>query len=221
LPAIALLVTASQAGCRFEPDLVPLAIPTAPPPAFGGSLDGSAPTVESPEAGMERLLDELLDPFDIPLGMTYIGSVHEAADEVLAGAYAYYGYDLEELAASRQDNPLTDEMFRDYLERQGVRWINDPYTNEQFDAYAWLVQDRGVEARGVVPQLVLTRIGGLDAENVMNYERNYLRALYDAYPEEVLATRYDFANQLLELYGNDAAAVYEHLQKLDLVGTDD
>ena len=130
------------------------------------------------------------------------------------------GMNLEELAVNRQDNPLTEEMFRDYLERQGTRWIPDPHTNEQFDVYAWLVQDRGIEGRGVVPQLVLTRIGGLDAVNVMNYERNYLRALYEAYPEEVLATRYDFANQLLELFGNDAAAVYEHLQKLDLAGTD-
>jgi hypothetical protein len=221
MTAIALLLTASQAGCRFKPDVAPLVISTLPPSAFGGFSSDSGGTAESPEAAMERLLDELLDPFNMPLGMTYIGSVHEAADEVLAGAYAYYGYDLEELAASRQDNPLTEEMFRDYLERQGVRWITDPATGENFDVYAWLVQDRGVEARGVVPQLVLTRIGGLDAENVMNYERNYLRALYDTYPEEVLATRYDFANQLLELYENDAAAVYEHLQKLDLVGTGD
>ena len=221
LPAIALLVSASQAGCRFEPDLVPLEIPTAPPSAFGGSLGGSAPSVESPEAGMERLLDELLDPFDMPLGMTYIGSVHEAADEVLAGAYAYYGYDLEELAASRQDNPLTEEIFRDYLERQGVRWITDPHTNEQFDVYAWLVQDRGVEARGAIHSEVLEQLPGIDAENIMNYERNYLQALYSAHPVVVQRVRYRIANDLLELYGNDAAAVFEHLQKLDLAGTGD
>ena len=193
----------------------------APPPAFGGSLDGSAPTVESPEAAMERLLDELLDPFNLPLGMTYIGSVHEVADEALAGAYAYFGYDLQELAVTRQDNPLTEEMFRDYLERQGVRWITDPHTNEQFDVFAWPVQDRGVEGRGAFHPEVLEQLPGIDAVNVMNYERNYLHALYSAHPNGVQRVRYRIANDLMERYGNDAAAVYEHLRKLDLVGADD
>jgi len=170
---------------------------------------------------MERLHDALRVPFDVPPDKTCDGSVHQAADAVLVGAYAYYGYDLEELAASRQDNPLTEEMFRDYLERQGVRWITDPHTNEQFDAYAWLVQDRGVEARGAIHPEVLEQLPGIDAEKVMNYERNYLHALYSAHPNVVRRVRYRIANDLLELYGNDAAAVYEHLQKLDLVGTDD
>ena len=221
LRAMALLLAAFQTGCRFEPDIVPLEIPTLPPSAFGGSLEGSAPTVESPETAMMRLLDEMLDPYDMPLGMTYIGSAHEAADEVLAGAYAYYGYDLEELAASRQDNPLTEEMFRDYLERQGVRWITDPHTNEPFDVYAWLVQDRGIEARGDLHPEVVKQIPGIDAENVMNYERNYLQALYSAHPTVVQRVRYRIANELLERYGNDAAAVYEYLSNLDLMGTSD
>ena len=112
-------------------------------------------------------------------------------------------------------------MFRDYLERQGVRWITDPHTNEPFDVYAWLVQDRGIEARGDLHPEVLKQIPGIDAENVMNYERNYLQALYSAHPTVVQRVRYRIANELLERYGNDAAAVYEYLSNLDLMGTSD
>ena len=67
---------------------------------------------------------------------------------------------------------------------------------------------------------MLQRIGQVDENNWMNYERNYLDALFTAHAEEVRRERFRFANYLIEVYGNDAAAIYEYLQTLDLMGTE-
>lgn len=217
--AIALLLTAYQAGCRFEPDISPLDIPTAPQPMNGAPLSEDSVVVESPEAAVERLLDELFDPFNLPLDRTYIGSVYEAADEVLAGAYAYYGYDLKELAASGQDNPLTLGDFKNYLELTGNRRIEDPATGESFDVYAWIATDRGIGGAADMPSLVLKKIPGIDTNNPMNYERNYLAALYATRPRLVAEALQGFQDHLLGVYGDDAAAVYRYLLTLDLMGT--
>jgi len=216
---LGLLVATAQAGCRFEPDIAPLEMATLPPQSFGGALPAEAEGEESPEAAMERLLDELFDPYNLPWG-SYEGSVYQVADRILAGAYAYYGYDLAELAASRQGNPLTEEMFRDYLEAVDALWIADPATGDDFNVYAWLVVDLAVDGPEAVHSMVLQRIGQVDENNWMNYERNYLNALFTAHAEEVRRERFRFANYLIEVYGNDAAAIYEYLQTLDLMGTE-
>jgi hypothetical protein len=219
MTVVMLLVTAHQAGCRFEPDISPLVIPTAPEPAIGGPISDDPQLAESPEAALERLLDELFDPYDLPLDETYIGSVYEAADEVLAGAYAYYGYDLEELAASGQDNPLSLGDFRNYLELTGNRWIEDPATGEDFDVYAWIAVDRGVGGAADMPSLVLRRISGIAWSSPMNYERNYLAASFAAHPRLVAEARQGFQDHLQSVYGDDAAATYRYLLTLDMMGT--
>jgi len=219
ISAIALLVTAYQAGCRFEPDLSPLVIPTAPEPAIGGPVSSDSDLDESPEAGVERLLDELFDPYNLPLDRPYIGSAYEAADQVLAGAYAYYGYDLAELAASGQDNPLSLGDFKNYLELTGQRLIEDPVTGEDFDVYIWLANDRGISGAADLPSRVLDNIPGLDSNYSMNYERNYLAALYAAHPQLVAEARQGFQDHVRGVYGDDAAAQYRYLLSLDLMGT--
>jgi len=60
----------------------------------------------------------------------------------------------------------------------------------------------------------------VDENNWMNYERNYLNALFTAYSEEVLGARIWLVNSLFEVYGNDAAAIYDYLLSLDLMGTE-
>ena len=216
---LGLLVATAQVGCGFEPDIAPLEMATPAPQPFGGALPAEAEGEESPEAAMERLLDELFDPYNLPWG-SYEGSVYQVADRILAGAYAYYGYDLAELAANRQDNPLTEEMFRDYLEAVDALWIADPATGDDFNVYAWLVVDLAVDGPEAVHSMVLQRIGQVDENNWMNYERNYLNALFTAYSEEVLGARIWLVNSLFEVYGNDAAAIYDYLLSLDLMGTE-
>lgn len=213
------LILTLLAGCRFEPDLSPLVIPTAPEPAIGGPIPDNPELDEIPEAGAERLLNELFDPHNLPLDDPYIGSVYEAADQVLAGAYAYYGYDLEELAAAGQDNPLSLGDFKNYLELTGQSVIEDPATGEEFDVYVWVAMDRGIEGSGALPSRVLRRIPGIDSRNAMNYERNYLAALYASHPYQVQEARWNFEDELRLQYGDDAAATYEYLRSLDMMGT--
>jgi len=174
---------------------------------------------ESPEAEVDRLFDELFDPYNLPLDDPYVGSVYEAADQVLAGAYANYGYDLEELAATGQDNPLSLGDFKNYLELTGQRLIEDPATGEDFDVYNWVATDRGIEGSGTLPATVLKLIPGINPQNFLNYERNYLAALYASHPYQVQEARWNFEDELRLQYGDDAAAMYEYLQSLDLMGT--
>jgi len=82
------------------------------------------------------------------------------------------------------------------------------------------VVDLAVDGPEAVHSMVLQRIGQVDENNWMNYERNYLNALFTAHAEEVRRERFRFANYLIEVYGNDAAAIYEYLQTLDLMGTE-
>lgn len=219
LARMVVILTALLAGCKFEPDLSPLIIPAAPEPAIGGPLRSDQVLDESPEAGVERLLNELFDPYNLPLDRPYIGSAYEAADQVLAGAYAYYGYDLAELAASGQDNPLSLGDFKNYLELTSQRLIENPVTGEDFDVYIWLANDRGISGAADLPSRVLDNIPGLDSNYSMNYERNYLAALYAAHPQLVAEARQGFQDHVRSVYGDDAAAQYRYLLSLDLMGT--
>jgi hypothetical protein len=218
--AIHLLLASLLAACRFEPHIATLQVPTLPPQPFGEIVPGDAGSLESPQEAVERLLDELFDPFNMPLDRPYEGTVYQEMDRVLAGAYSCYGYDLAALAAARQDNPLTDEMFEYYLEAQGLEYITDPATGEQMPVHAWMLG--GVVHGG--PEgpyaAALGKIGNIDTSNPMNFERNYLAALFAVHEEWVVFARDDFRDQLLQLYGNDAAALYEYLLELDLMGTE-
>jgi hypothetical protein len=123
------------------------------------------------------------------------------------------------LAANRQNNPLTEQMIFDYLVAKGLVVATDPATGEQFGVYEWLQRRMGMGAAGV-HIAVIDEIGEIDENNPMNYEPNYLAALYAEYPVEVGFARSDFRDALSFYYGEDAAATYEYLSKLDLLGPD-
>ena len=212
-----LLAIGSLAGCKFEPQIPTLLFPTAPPQPFSGLAPGGGQVAERPEDAVDKLIDELFDPFNLPGDEPYEGSVYQQMDRVLSGAYAYYGHDLAELARNRQDNPLTEQMFFDYLVKTGWIYVPDPATGDQFSSYEWLQRRLGTGSAGVY-SLVLDEIGDLDKNNPMNYEANYLAALFTAYLWEASRARQWFHDQLISLYGVDSAAMYEYLAKLDLLG---
>ncbi|MEK9136700.1 MAG: hypothetical protein AAB393_06215 [Bacteroidota bacterium] len=213
-----LLVLATVlSACKFESDIEPLRFPTAPPQPSFGVVPEAGDTFESREEAVSRLLDDLFDPFYLGGGITYEGSVFQQMDRILAGAYSYYGYDLAGLAARRQNNPITEQMFFNYLAGKGRATIKDPSTGEELGTYEWL-QRSVLKNRGGHLPLVLEGIEGLDADYIMNYESNYLAALTAARPAETTVARIEFRAELREVFGEDAAAIYAYLETLDLFG---
>lgn len=99
-------------------------------------------------------MDQLFDPFNLPGDQAYGGSAYQQMDRILAGVYAYYGYDLKEVAANRQDNPVAEAMFFDYLVITGRIYVTETATMEQFSSYEWLQRRLGMGAGGVVCVLV-------------------------------------------------------------------
>lgn len=164
-------------------------------------------------------MNELFDPFNLPGDQPYRGSVYEQMDMIIAGAYAYYGYDLADLARRKQDNPLTDQMILDYLDVEGSALVIDPATGASLSVYDWLQSGAIGATGGVFPQVIET-IEVLDPSHPMNYERNYLAALLEQYPLHVSLARINLRNDLVATFGDDAAAIYEYLEDLDQFGTE-
>ena len=206
-------------ACRFEPGIEPLVIPTLPPQPFEELAPALAAQEESPEEGIVRLLDELFDPFNLGGDLVYEGSVYELADQAIAGAYAYYGYDLAYLAAAAQNNPLTEQMILAYLRTTGLEYVDDPVTGEKFSVFVWFQSRLRTSGTGGYAN-VIRQFPGLDPTNPVNYERNYLAALMEAYPHEVMRARQKFRSDLLYFVGDDPVATYEYLQRLDGFGTE-
>jgi hypothetical protein len=215
-----ILLASFLAACRFEPHVATLGVPTLPPQPFGVVAPADAGPPESPEEAVERLLDELFDPFNMPPGQPYEGTIYEEMDRILAGAYAYYGYDLAELAASGEDNPLTEDMFVAYLAAEGLMFVTDPATGDEVPVLAWL---QATTRRGHAEPyaLALRRIGNLDMDNPLNYERNYLAALFAAHSFQVEQARLSFIHDIVAVFGDDAAGTYEYLLQLDAMGTEE
>jgi len=177
-----------------------------------------ADTFESPEEAVSRLLDDLFDPFYLGGGLTYDGSVYQQIDRILAGAYSYYGYVLADLAARRQNNPITEQMFLNYLAGKGRATIKDPSTGEELGTYEWLQRSVLDNSGGLFP-LVL-RYVELDGDHIMNYESNYLAALIAAHQAETTVARIEFRADLREVFGEDAAAIFAYLETYDQFGTE-
>jgi len=206
-------------ACKFESDIEPLRFPTAPPQPSFGVVPEVADTFESPEEAVSRLLDDLFDPFYLGGGRAYNGSVYQQMDRILAGAYSYYGYDLADLAAGRQNNPITEQMFFNYLAGKGRATIKDPSTGEELGTYEWLQRSVLKNSGGLLP-LVLEEIDGLDRDQIMNYESNYLAALIAENPIQATRARIAFRADLIEVFGEDAAAIFAYLKTFDQFGTE-
>ena len=211
---IALALFGSLVACDFEPDVPNIPWPTPPERPFSGFSSKPDDFEESPEMALIRLFDELYDPYNLPGDLPYEGSVYERMDVILKGAYAYYGHDLAELARNRQDNPITDQMFLDYLVSQHVTLIEDRITGEKYPVYDWL-QSRTIGAGGGIYSTAVEKIGGLDRTYLLNYERNYLAALFNAHPLQVILARDEFRKKLFENFREDPAGAYEWINNLD------
>jgi len=205
------------AACEFEEDLVPVDWQIGNERRSGDLSSRPDTPEEATQSDVDRLVNELFNPYNLPGDQEYEGSKFEQADMILKDAYAHYGYDLDELAILGQDNPLTEQMFLDYLVSKNLTLIKDPATGEDWPVYDWLVSGT-IGARGGVNMRVLDRIGGVDSMPPMNYERNYLAALHRWHIKAVLDTRKEFRAQLKEHYGVDAAEVYEYLETVDSFG---
>ncbi len=118
-----------------------------------------------------------------------------------------------ELARNRQDNPITDQMFLDYLVSQHVTVIEDPVTGEKIPVYDWL-QSRIIGAGESVYSIALNEFG-LDPSFPLNYERNYLAAMFNENPTQVIRARREFRRRLKETFEDDAVAAYEYISSLD------
>jgi len=201
-------------ACEFEQSIDPLILPTAPERPFGGFSSEPDDLGEFSDTYVNRLINELFDAYNLPGDQIYRGSVYERIDRIMAGAYAYYGYDLAELAKDRQDNPLTEQMILDYLVAEELTVVEDSYTGMEIDVFRE-VQTLTISAGEGTHPLVIERIEGLDPSHRWNYERNYLSALYAQYPESELNARRQFRADLRTYYGEDSAAMFEYIMSLD------
>lgn len=84
------------------------------------------------------------------------------------------------------------------------------------EVYAWLATGT-ITAHGGVYFDVLRR-AGFDSTHFMNYERNYLARIFNLNVSALLDSRKQFRADLADLYGDDAAAVYEYIETLDSFG---
>ena len=216
---IALALFGSLVACDFEPDVPNIPWPTPPERPFGGFSSRPENPDEASEADVDRLINELFDPYNLPGDRPYRGSVYERMDMILMGAYTYYGYDLAKLAISRQDNPLSEGMFLDYLLAQGGTVVNDPATGTEYDIFQWFLSGTVGGGEGIYPR-VLHEIGEIDTTFRLNYERNYLAALLYHHPGAELFARRNLRNDLSLYFGEDSAATYEYLNNLDLFGVE-
>jgi len=202
------------AACDFEPDIDPVDWQTGDERRFGNPSSGEVNPDEVTDADIEILIDEVFEPYNLPGDQVYGGSVYERADLVLKGAYAYYGYDLDNLAMLKQDNPLTEHDFLKYLNSQHVTSIQDSVTGEDFFVFAWL-ETGAIGTRGGLYLGLLSEIGVPNPDYPMNYERNYLAALLKSHPLELDEAKDAFRDQLRFYYGENAAEVYEFLETVD------
>ena len=206
-------------ACEFEDDLVPVDWQMGDERRFGEVSSSPVNPEEATEADITRVLDRLFEPYHPPDDRPYRGSIYERADRLLKGAYAYYGYDLDDLAIRRQDNPLTEQMFLEYLDSQHVTAIKDPATGEDFLVFAWLATGT-IGTRGGVNMDVLDRVGGIDLMAPMNYERNYLDAIFRWHGKAVFDSRQRLRREMKKQYGGNPADVYEYLETVDSFGVD-
>ena len=102
------------------------------------------------------------------------------------------------------------------MEAKNLTTIEDPVSGELVEVYAWLATGT-ITAHGGVYFDVLRR-AGFDPAHFMNYERNYLATIFSLYGNAVFDSRKQFRADLADLYGDDAAAVYEYIETFDSFG---
>jgi len=183
---------------------------------FGNVTTRPVNPAEATQADVDRLINELYDPYNIPGDTPYRGSIYEQMDMIIKGAYDYYDIDLSREAILRRDNPVTEQMFLEYLEANNLTTIEDPISGELVQVYAWL-ETGTITAHGGVYSDVLRR-AGFDNTQFMNYERNYLATIFSLNVKAVLDSRKQFRADLKDLFGDNAAAVYEYIETLDSFG---
>lgn len=203
-------------ACEFEEDLVPVDWQMGDERRFGNVTTRPVNPAEATQADVDRLINELYDPYNIPGETPYRGSIYEQMDMIIKGAYDYYDIDLQREAILQNDNPITEQMFLEYLEAENLTLIEDPVSGELVQVYAWL-ETGAINAHGGVYFDVLDR-ADFDPTHFMNYERNYLATIFSLYIYDVMESRKQFRADLADWHGDDAATVYEYLETVDSFG---
>jgi hypothetical protein len=137
--------------------------------------------VEDPALAQELLrteIDKAFDPFegDLPPTLEYSGSFYQGLDMELGLVYQRAGIDLQELAAFRRPNELTEKIL---IEHSTDVYI-DP-KGAELGLLEW-VQARGRMAVGHAEYTYFLRELRIDSQNWMNFEPNYLDAMMGAHP---------------------------------------
>jgi len=204
----------SLAACEFKSSIPPLELEEAPEQTAFGAIDSELGEEKFPGADLIRRLDEMYDPFYMGQDTPYEGTVYEQMDQILAGAYEYHGYDLAEIAANGEPNPLTDDDVLEYLSATGQQTVVDPETGEEFGVYDWFTI-RLITGNTGTYLSVLDEIDETLKNDRMNFERNYLAALYEANPDQKLVARLKFRQRLISDFGEDAEGMFLFLDSLE------
>jgi hypothetical protein len=109
-------------------------------------------------------------------------------------------------------------MLDEYVQSGGWEAV-DPRTGEEVDISVALLNRMQSGFSSDVYRHVLFTIGApLGVDHGMNYERNYLAALFQAHPLAVERSRQAVTAALLETYSRDPAAFWDAVLQLDATG---
>ncbi len=209
------LVAVMFGACNFESDIVPFEVEPAPEqPAFGAFDPASEEEERFPGEALIKRLDEMFDPFYIGEGIAYEGTVYQHMDQIIGEAYEYYGYDLATIAANGEPNPLTDDQVFEYLSATNQHNVYDSETGDVRGVYDWHTK-RVVSGNTATYISVLDEIDESLRYGRMNYERNYLAALYKAQEIHLVEARLKFRLEMIERFGDDAEGMITFLDSLD------
>jgi hypothetical protein len=152
---------------------------------------------------IQQEIDRRFDPFIgwFPADFDYAASEYPTYDYYAEQAYEQAGYNLLQIAARNQDNPMTDDD-----------WLNAGVPIEY-------IYNKGVGAKAPGHQFFLNYMDR-DIKNPSNYEANYLNALMTTHDYELYKAKNLYYQQLLFENGSLQGA-WEFLQMtIDIAGPD-
>jgi len=177
--------------------------------------------VNDPALAQELLhteIEKAFDPFagDLPPTVEYSGSFYQGLDRELGLVYQRDGINLQELAASRRANELTEEILLEH----SADWVYVDPKGAELGLLEW-VQARGRMAVDHEQYAYFLDELDIDSQNWMNFEPNYLDAMMKTHPAELQAAQRDYLASILEMHGNDAREALRWMQThVETVGTE-
>jgi hypothetical protein len=220
IPLIFILLLLQGCDFGFESSIPTIGFQTPIPQPW--SIQGFEPTATlSPEMiEVVEAINLLFDPYrgTLPEDLIYEDSVYEELNNALAEAYRNCGYDLRSIAYKLGSNPMTEKKFEECL---SMSEITDPISQEKFSTYDWLEKRLIFGGENPAYSEFLKKVG-IDPNNPINYEPNYLNALMAAHSRRVQRAKDEFLMRLMNFHSNDASKALEYLElyKFGLMGTE-